>query len=105
FANNLHLILGNNAIHQLSIVENNTLETTNSKFKCLFDVVNSTSTAMGRRFLKNSICNPLNDTNEINLRYDCTEEFIKDDLYLEIEKYLGSILDIERLGRKVSLAY
>lgn len=106
FANNLHLILGNNAIYQLNILENNTLETfANNKFKSLMDVINATSTAMGRRYLKNTICNPLNDAKEINLRYNCTEELIKDNLYLDIEKHLGSILDIERLGRKVCLAY
>lgn len=103
FHNNKHLILGNNAIYQLNILENNSIDTQNTKYKCLFDVVNNTSTAMGRRFLKNTICQPLNDIDEINTRYDCVEELINDDLYLEIEKHLTTILDLEKLSRKVYL--
>ena len=35
----------------------------------LFDVINKTFTAMGRRFLKNQISLPLSDNNEINNRH------------------------------------
>jgi DNA mismatch repair protein MutS len=104
FKNNKHLILGNNAIYQLNILENNTLEYNNGRFKCLFDVVNQTSTAMGRRCLKNTILQPLNDIEEINLRYNCIEELIKDNLYITVEKHLEYILDIERLSRKLCLS-
>jgi len=103
FYNNKHLILGNNAIYQLNILENNSIDAQNIKYKCLFDVVNQTSTAMGRRFLKNTICHPLNDVDEINTRYNCIEELIQDDLYLVLEKHLSLILDLERLSRKIFL--
>lgn len=105
FKNEKHLILGNNAIYQLNILENNSVDASNAKFKSLFDVINNTSTAIGRRFLKNTIINPLTDTKEIELRYSSTEEMLNDDLYLKIDKHLSGILDIERLGRKLFLAY
>ena len=104
FENDKHLILGNNAIYQLNILESG-LDTGSSKFKSLFDVINNTSTAMGRRFLKSSIIQPLNDTKEIQTRYDSIEELLKDDLYINLEKQLSTILDIERLGRKLFLCY
>ena len=103
FYNNKHLILGNNAIYQLNILENNTLDTQNTKFKSLFDVINNTSTAMGRRMLKKTICQPLNDYNEIELRYNCVEEMIKNDLYIKIDESLKNIIDIEKLTRKIFL--
>ena len=103
FQNSKHLILGNNAIHQLNILENNSVDMTGAKFRSLFDVVNHTSTAMGRRFLKSTICQPLNDIQEIQSRYDCNQELLQNDLYLNIEKHLESILDIERLGRRLFL--
>ncbi|MCJ7636539.1 MAG: hypothetical protein MUO21_03535 [Nitrososphaeraceae archaeon] len=105
FKNDKHLILGNNAIYQLNILENSSIDTANAMFKCLFDVINNSSTAIGRRFLKNTIINPLTDIKEIQLRYDCTEELLKDDLYLKLEKCLSGILDIEKLGRKLFLTY
>ena len=103
FTNNKHLILGNNAIYQLNILETNSLDCASTKFRSLFDVINHTSTAMGRRFMKQTICQPLNQIDELQSRYDCTEEMINDNLYLAIEEHLNCILDIERLGRKVFL--
>ena len=47
-----HMILGNNAIFQLSILENDNFNYLNgTKFKCLYDVVNNAKTAMGKRLL------------------------------------------------------
>lgn len=98
-----HLILGNNAIYQLNILESNSMELNNIKYKSLFDVINNTSTAMGRRFMKQTICQPLTNIDEIKLRYNCIEELHENNLYQTIEKHLEYILDIERLGRKVFL--
>ncbi|CAH6421439.1 DNA mismatch repair protein MutS [uncultured virus] len=104
FQNNKHLILGNNAIYQLNILENTMLEyNKNTKFKCLFDVVNNTSTAMGRRFLKSKLVSPIIDFTEIQCIYDTTEEILNKNLYLEIENKLKNIMDLERLQRKLSL--
>lgn len=98
-----HLIMGNNAIYQLNIVESDIYQLTNQKIKSLFDVVNNTSTALGRRLLKERLLYPLTSEKELNKIYSDTENIIKDNLYLEIEKNLREISDLERLERKLSL--
>ncbi len=105
FNNNQHLILGNNAVFQLNIFENSMLETvSNTKFKSLFDVVNNTSTPVGRRLLKNILVAPLTSVEEINNMYSCTDELLKDELYISVEESLKFILDLERLNRKLMLS-
>ena len=103
FQNSKHLVLGNNAIYQLNVLETNSIEQTNAKYKCLFDVLNNTSTALGRRYLKNILSMPKVDPTEIQYSYDCIQEFLKDDLYLAVENKLRNIIDIERMNRKISL--
>jgi DNA mismatch repair protein MutS len=48
------LVLGNNAVFQLNLLENNTLEYNNQHYRCLFDVANQTSTVIGKRYLKHN---------------------------------------------------
>ena len=114
FKSNKHLILGNNAGCQLNVFENNSLENfSNCRYKSLFDVVNNTSTSMGRRYLKYILSAPLIDTQELRTRYDCIEEALRtsistgkynhEELYITLEDHLKCILDLERLNRKVSL--
>jgi len=103
YSDSKHLILGNNAIFQLNIVSSNMYEYNNNKFKSLFDVVNNTSTALGRRLLKDRLLYPLIKPKEIQLDYDLTENIIEKDRYLEVEKYLREIADVERLERKIAL--
>jgi DNA mismatch repair protein MutS len=112
FKSNKHLILGNNAGCQLNVFENNNLESfSNCRYKSLFDVVNNTSTAIGRRYLKYILSAPLIDIEELKTRYDCIEEAIgastninnSEELYVTLEDHLKCILDLERLNRKVSL--
>lgn len=100
------LYLGNNAIYQLNII-NTDLHNTQNKFKSgcryrsLFDVINKTSTAMGRRYLKNALLTPLINKDEINKRYDAID-VIKEN-YEKFKKKLVNIIDIERMHRKMSL--
>ena len=103
FQTNSHLILGNNALYQLNILENKIYEISNNRFKSLFDVVNNTSTAMGRRYLKNILATPYTSTETIQAIYDATEEIIEDDFYLQIDEQLKAIIDLERLHRKMAL--
>jgi DNA mismatch repair protein MutS len=103
FTDNKHLILGNNAIFQLNVLENKNMDSFNKKFKSLFDVVNNTSTAIGRRYLKNTLTAPLTNIQQLQFRYDSIEESINNDLYLKLEEHLKCIMDVERLVRKVSL--
>lgn len=93
---NEHLILYNNAIHQLNIVPFN-------GNKSLFNIINKTSTSMGRRLLKYRIMNPINNINELNKRYGLIEMFMGYDKIGEMEKILNEIVDIERMHRKISL--
>ncbi len=103
YSDSKHLILGNNAIFQLNIVSSDMYEYNNNKFKSLFDVVNNTSTAMGRRLLKDRLLYPLISSKDIQFDYDLTEKLIENDLYVELEKNLREISDLERLDRKISL--
>ena len=103
FEDKKHLILGNNAIYQLNIFENDNQTGPTKKFKCLFDVVNNTSTAMGRRFLKDTLSAPLVSSKEIKNRYSLIEEMKKNDNIDLYEENLKYILDLERIHRKLSL--
>lgn len=91
-----HLIIENNAIRELNIFESS--ET--NKIKSLLTIVNQTSTAMGNRFMKNALANPLTDSKIINMRYDCIEAL---ENFKSIEDELSNIYDIEKLFRKLSL--
>ena len=100
FQSNKHLILGGDAIQQLNITQNESLDTSNTKIRCLIDVIDHTQTALGKRFIKHAICNPLNDDDEITLRYNCIEELMNSNL----TTYLQQIVDVEKLFRKITLA-
>jgi DNA mismatch repair protein MutS len=91
-----HLILYNNTIYQLNIIP------TNSN-KSLFDIIQKTSTNMGKRLLKYRIMNPITNIDELNQRYDMIDFYAKSGKINEIEKVLNEIIDIERLHRKMSL--
>ena len=105
FQNNKHLILGNNAICQLNVLDTNYDANVNKnvKFKSLFNVVNNTSTAIGRRYLKKMLIAPLISPAELNNSYDCIEEIINNDIIEQLEINLKEICDLERFNRKLSL--
>jgi DNA mismatch repair protein MutS len=96
------LHLGNNAIYQLNIFKNNQ-DTCTSSIKSLFDVINKTSTPIGRRYLKNILSSPLINSDELNYRYDIIDYLLTNKVTTEIEKILNEIGDIERLERKINL--
>ncbi len=66
-------------------------------------LLDKTKTAMGSRFLRTNIENPLTDVNEINKRYDIIEtlltEFI---LKEELTRNLNEVYDLERLAGRIS---
>ena len=97
------MTLENNSVYQLNILENTMLETPNKRYTCLFDVVNKTSTAIGRRFLKEALLHPLLDIKQIQMRYDGIDEFKTKNLHENYESYLNNIADIERLHRKMPI--
>lgn len=102
---NKHLILGNNAIEQLNIIDSNSLEVYDHKIESLFDVINKTSTPMGRRFLKENLLNPLSQENKefIKKRYDMIEILMADKFYKKIKEELKNIFDMERLHRSMAM--
>jgi len=99
-----HMILGNNATYQLSILENDSFNYLNgTKFKSLYDVVNNAKTPMGKRFIKHILCNPLIDDKKINEYYNLTEFLIKNNLYEKYADKLKNIIDIEKFKRKMNM--
>jgi DNA mismatch repair protein MutS len=97
-----HLILSNNALYQLNLVQNESIDN-NTNINSLFDVINLTSTIIGKRNLKSRILTPLIDHNEINKRYDIIEEIMKKNLMEKLKLELNGIIDIEKLNRKLGL--
>ena len=105
---NKYLNLGTNAICQLNLItfdKSNISGIYNQKtnVKSLFDLLNKTSTAMGNRFLKENLTQPLIDINKIEDRYKLIEKLIKNNLWNIIEHKLIGINDIERMTRKINL--
>ena len=98
-----YLHLGNNALYQLDVFSNDKSNDSAVLWKSLFDVINMTSTSIGRRYLKNIVSIPLIDKDLIQERYDCIEQMLKQDNYLNFEEELKGISDIERLHRRISL--
>jgi DNA mismatch repair protein MutS len=97
--------LGNNAIAQLNIIDNNGLESYDNNYKSLFDVVNQTQTAVGKRFLRESLCNPFSalESHRMISRYDIIDQLIKLKELNEIKCTVGKIKDVERLHRKMAI--
>jgi len=98
---NDHLIMYNNAIYQLNIINNN--KDNNLKYSSLYDIIQKTSTNMGKRLLKYRLLNPIINIEELNRRYNLIDIFIKSNQLNNIEKILNEIIDIERMHRKMSL--
>ena len=103
-----YLNLGNNALIQLNLITFDKDNITNlynekTQYKSLFDVINKTSTPMGRRLLKANLSQPLVDVKQIEARYEFIRKLINDKLYEEIERKLIGINDIEKMSRKIYL--
>lgn len=104
YMDNRHLILGNNAITQLNLVNNQLDLDSDScvRFKNLFDVINNTATPMGERLLKSRLLSPFVDADKLNEIYDIVEKMIPHSN--DIGTHLNIISDIERMERK-AMAY
>lgn len=96
-----HLILTNNTLYQLNIVRDGSFGNSGS----LFDVINKTKTAMGKRLLNFRILNPIIDSNELRKRWNRIEEIgkLEKGEIADIEEQLVTICDIERFHRKISI--
>ena len=102
-----YLVLELNTLAQLNILpshNNNNNNKLNNQIHSVFDVVNHTTTAIGRRHLKTLLANPFRDPSIIQHRYNLTEELqTHTDLTNDLQNELSKIIDFERLHRKMGL--
>ena len=96
-----YLVLSHDSINQLNIVPDRN-RINNKGNQSLWDILDKTCSVIGRRFLKDNLLNPLLDTDELELRYNLVEQLMDVD-YISIRKELKSIIDIERLHRKMAM--
>ncbi|KIM04548.1 MAG: DNA mismatch repair protein [Sulfurovum sp. AS07-7] len=90
-----YLYLGNNALEQLGVISRDLNEVT------LLELIDKTSTAFGKRLLKERLLNPIIDKVELIKRYDLSEKVSPN--YLKYDSYLKSVYDLERLTRRIKL--
>jgi DNA mismatch repair protein MutS len=91
------LNLHNNALFQLNIFAYNS----NYKINSLFDIINKTSTSLGKRFLKENLSEPILDITELNNRYNLIEKLQNNNEYINYEKELNNIIDIEKYHKNM----
>ena len=95
---NNNLILELNTIYQLNIVNGGSKGGSKGS---LFDIIDYTKTAIGKRHLRNILCKPFKDPKIINNRYTITEHL---GLVDNLDPILDNINDIEKLHRKMGIA-
>ena len=93
--NNRYMYIGNNAMHQLSIISRDRAEMT------LLELVDKTSTAFGKRLLKERLLNPICDKELLEARYDLAEKLMPS--VNRFETHLKQIYDLERILRRIKL--
>jgi DNA mismatch repair protein MutS len=103
-----YINLGNNSIYQLNILDfdkNNQLGLYNNKirYRSLFDILNQTSTPMGRRMLKINLTQPPTNIEIIRSRYNFIRLISESNIYGTLEQLLIGINDIEKQSRKIAL--
>ena len=96
----MFLEFDSNTVRNLELVE--TIRNRERQYSLLW-LLDKCKTAMGSRYLKNSILNPLTDKDLIEKRYDMvsllsTEFILRDDLI----KSLDNVYDLERLVGRIS---
>jgi len=89
------MYLGNNALEQLEIISRD------SSKKTVLSLIGQTSTAIGKRVLKERLLNPICDIKILNERYELIQKLIKN--YKIFENHLKQIYDLERILRRIKL--
>lgn len=99
-----YLFLGNNATYQLNIINNDSsIRGVTTKYKSLLDVLNQTSTAIGKRYLYDRLLMPFTEKNDIEEIYNKAEQLLSNNKWKIVDSLLMSIKDIERLYRRIKL--
>ena len=74
-----------------------------NKYGSLLWAIDKTKTNMGARLLKNWVCQPLKNVNDINVRQNTVSELVeRNDERLSIANLLEQVSDIQRLSTKIS---
>ncbi|KYJ87117.1 MutS-related protein [Sulfurovum riftiae] len=93
--NSRYMYIGNNAMEQLSVISRDPSDIT------LLDLIDKTSTAFGKRLLKERLLNPVCDKALLEERYDLTEKLLPN--IDRFETHLKQIYDLERIARRIKL--
>ena len=112
--NNEHLVLGYNLVKKLNIISED-----GNKYSSLLNILNNSSTNIGKRYFEKSLLNPLTNITDIKDRYDNVELMLLKTkksnegdkegkngnvfIYEIIRKKLKELCDLERLFRKIFL--
>ncbi len=100
YEQNDFLKLDPNTRKNLELTEN---ASTRQKKNSLFDILDYSTTSIGKRTLRKWIDNPLNDISKINRRLDIVEELNQSfDLRSDLKDILNEIYDMERITGKMS---
>jgi DNA mismatch repair protein MutS len=90
-----YLYLGNNALEQLGVISRDRSEVT------LLSLIDKTSTAFGKRLLKERLLSPILEKETLERRYDLSEKLLPNaDKY---DTHLKNIYDLERITRRIKL--
>ncbi len=93
--NNRYMYIGNNAMEQLSVISRDPADIT------LLELIDKTSTAFGKRLLKERLLNPICDKELLEKRYNLTELLLPN--INSFETHLKQIYDLERITRRIKL--
>ena len=94
--NRRFMYLGNNALEQLGIISKDKREFT------LLKMLDKSSTAIGRRLLKERLLNPIMEKDELERRYNLIERVSSHIRFLD--ETMRGIYDVERLARRLALS-
>ncbi len=90
-----YLYLGNNALEQLGVISRNKSDVT------LLQLIDKTSTAFGKRLLRERLLSPIIDKEILEKRYELTQKLLP---YSEqYDTHLKNIYDLERITRRIKL--
>ena len=90
-----YLYLGNNALEQLGVISRNKSEVT------LLELIDKTSTAFGKRLLRERLLSPIIDKELLEKRYDLTQKLLPHSQ--QYDTHLKNIYDLERITRRIKL--
>lgn len=101
-----YLVLSHDAVNQLHVISDKNVPHTNG-ISSLWDILNKTTTSMGKRLLKHRLLHPILDKQILLTNYDIIEslqsEYQEYKLYDMIRTHIKSIYDIERLHRRMAI--